>query len=51
MVRRIRDRHQELLKDKTPEERTAFYEAKAKANAAIEMARRLLRGQAGNGGI
>jgi hypothetical protein len=27
MVRRIRDQHHELLKDKTPEERTAFYEA------------------------
>jgi hypothetical protein len=44
MVRRIRDRHHELLKDKTPEERTAFYEAKAKA--AMERARLLLQGQA-----
>ena len=48
MVRQIRDRHHELLKDKTPEERTAFYEAKAKV--AMERARQLLQEQAGNGG-
>jgi hypothetical protein len=48
MVRRIRDRHHELLKDKTPEERTAFYEAKAKA--AMDRASRLLQEQAGNSG-
>jgi hypothetical protein len=49
MVRHIRDRNHELLKDKTPEERTAFYEAKAQA--AIEKARQLLQEQkAGDGG-
>lgn len=29
MTRAIRDRHYELLKDKTPEERIAFYRQKA----------------------
>lgn len=29
MARRIRDSHYEQLKDKTPEERIAFYKAKA----------------------
>jgi hypothetical protein len=29
MTRAIRDRHHELLKDKTPEERLAFYQEKA----------------------
>jgi hypothetical protein len=48
MVRRIRDEHHELLKDKTPEERTAFYEAKAKK--AMERARLILREQPGDGG-
>lgn len=47
MVRRIRDRHHELLKDKTPEDKTAFYETKAKA--AMERARRLLQDQARGG--
>ncbi len=28
MLRRIRDRHHELLEDKTSQERTAFYEVK-----------------------
>ena len=31
MVRRIRDRHSELLKGKTAEERIAFYREKARA--------------------
>ena len=48
MVRRIRDRHHELLEDKTPEERTAFYEAKAKK--AMDRARRLLQEQFKDGG-
>lgn len=43
MVRRIRDRHHELLKDKTQEERTAFYEAKAKV--AMERTTQLLQEQ------
>lgn len=47
MVRRIRDRHHEQLKGKTPEERTAFYEAKAKK--AMERARRLLQEQSEDG--
>jgi vacuolar-type H+-ATPase subunit H len=48
MIRRIRDRHHELLKGKTPEERTALYEAKARA--AMEKAKQLLQEQkAANG--
>jgi hypothetical protein len=31
LVRRIRDQHYEELKDKTPEERLAFYRAKSQA--------------------
>jgi hypothetical protein len=30
MVRRIRDEHYEQLRDKSPEERMAFYRAKAR---------------------
>ena len=33
MVRRIRDRHYELLKDATPEERIAFYRQEAQRAA------------------
>lgn len=47
MVRRIRDRHHELLKDKTPEERTAFYEAKSKK--AIDRTKQLSEEGAGDG--
>ena len=48
MVRRIRDRHHDLLKDKTPEERTAFYEAKAQV--AMDRAKQLLQAQSGGTG-
>lgn len=47
MVRRIRDRHHEQLKGMTPEERTAFYAAKAKK--AMERARILLQEHSGDG--
>jgi hypothetical protein len=43
MVRHIRDRHHELLKNRTWKERTAFYETKAQA--AMCRAEQLLREQ------
>jgi len=41
MVRRIRDAHYEQLRDKSPEERIAFYRAKARLlQAQVEAQRK-----------